>query len=127
MLHATEAGGCTRATMGTDVPFSPTEPQAAHMFIIKSGRLQVSFNGKDGKKHTISERGPGECCGENSCLSKTPRNTTLECISKEGCEVSCVCRDDVLQLVKGSWDVARDLARISNRHDREKQRHDVQN
>ena len=49
---------------------------ARHMYIITSGKVQVSGKGKDGRTHTIGIRGAGECCGETSCLSHKPRNST---------------------------------------------------
>lgn len=86
------------------------------MYIIKSGSVQVSCDGRDGRKHTIGQRGAGECCGETSCLSQKPRSTTVTCITPAGCDVLCVSRDDFIALVRGSWDVARDLVAVSERH-----------
>jgi len=93
-----------------------------HMFIIKSGRVQVTVEGKDGRKHIVGERGRGECCGETACLSSNPRNCTVTCVSSDGCEVLCVSRDDFLELVRGSWDVRHDLIAVSERNSKEKQR-----
>jgi CRP/FNR family cyclic AMP-dependent transcriptional regulator len=95
---------------------------ARHMFIITSGRVQVACEGKDGRRHLIGQRGAGECCGETSCLSHKPRNSTVTCVSDEGCEVMCVSREDFLALVRGSWDVAQDLIEVSERHKKEKER-----
>jgi len=91
-----------------------------NMYIIKSGRVEVSCHGRDGRKYTIGQRGEGETCGETSCLKHKPRNTTVTCASPDGCEVLCVSRDDFLQLVRGSWDVARDLVALSEQHSKEK-------
>jgi len=96
--------------------------EADHMYIIKAGSVQVSCDGRDGRKHTIGRRGAGECCGETSCLSHKPRNTTVTCISPVGCDVLCVSRDDFIALVRGSWDVAKDLVALSERHSKEKER-----
>jgi len=95
---------------------------ARHMYIITSGRVQVDATGKDGRRHAIGQRGPGECCGETSCLSNKPRNSTVTCTSDDGCEVFCVSREDFLALVRGSWDVAQDLLAVSRRHESEKKR-----
>ena len=95
---------------------------ARHMYIITSGKVQVSGKGKDGRTHTIGIRGAGECCGETSCLSHKPRNSTVTCVSDEGCEVFCVTREEFLALVRGSWDVAQDLVAVSERHTKEKAR-----
>jgi len=92
------------------------------MYIIKSGRVEVACDGRDGRKHTIGQRGAGECCGETSCLSQKPRNTTVTCVSPAGCDVLCVSRDDFLSLVRGSWDVARDLVAASERKSKERER-----
>eukprot|EP00327_Prymnesium_parvum_P035278 CAMPEP_0195618456 /NCGR_PEP_ID=MMETSP0815-20121206/14091_1 /TAXON_ID=97485 /ORGANISM="Prymnesium parvum, Strain Texoma1" /LENGTH=101 /DNA_ID=CAMNT_0040758991 /DNA_START=104 /DNA_END=409 /DNA_ORIENTATION=+ len=59
---------------------------------------------------------------QTSCLKHKPRNTTVTCASPDGCEVLCVSRDDFLQLVRGSWDVARDLVALSEQHSKEKER-----
>ena len=91
------------------------------MFIIKSGRVEVSCHGTDGRKHLIGQRGQDESCGETSCLLHKPRNTSVKCISDEGCEALCISRDDFLELVRGSWDVRQSLIAISERHKREKQ------
>ena len=95
---------------------------ARHMFIITSGRVQVACEGKDGRRYTIGQRGAGECCGETSCLSHKPRNSTVTCVSDEGCECMCISREDFLALVRGSWDVAQDLVAVSERHKKEKAR-----
>jgi len=92
------------------------------MFILKSGRVQVSLVSSDGRKHIVGERGTGECCGETACLSANPRNCTIACVSDEGCETLCVSRADFLELVRGSWDVRHDLIALSERHSREKER-----
>ena len=34
----------------------------------------------------------------------------------------CVTREDFLALVRGSWDVARDLVAVAERHQKEKRR-----
>ena len=95
---------------------------ASSMFIIKSGRVEVSCRGADGRSNRIGQRGSEESCGETSCLLHKPRATTVTCISDEGCEALCVSRDDFLNLVRGSWDVRQNLINISERHRREKQR-----
>jgi len=95
---------------------------ARHMFIITSGRVQVACEGRDGRRKMIGQRGAGECCGETSCLSHKPRNSTVTCVSEGGCEVMCVTREDFLALVRGSWDVAQDLIAVSERHEKEKER-----
>ena len=95
---------------------------ASHMFIITAGRVQVACQGKDGRVHTIGQREAGECCGETSCLSHKPRNSTVTCVSEGGCEVYCVTREDFLSLVRGSWDVAQDLVALSDKHNKEKER-----
>ena len=95
---------------------------ARHMFIITSGRVQVACEGKDGRRYTIGQRGAGECCGETSCLSRSTRNSTVTCVSDEGCECMCIRREDFLALVRGSWDVAQDLVAVSERHKKEKAR-----
>ena len=77
------------------------------MFIIKSGRVEVSCHGTDGRKHLIGHRGQDESCGETSCLLHKPRNTTVRCISDEGCDALCVSRDDFLELVRGARSMAR--------------------
>ena len=92
------------------------------MFIIKSGRVEVSCRGVDGRHQFIGQRGSEESCGETSCLLHKPRATTVTCISDEGCEALCVSREDFLSLVRGSWDVRQNLIDISERHRREKQR-----
>jgi CRP-like cAMP-binding protein len=92
------------------------------MFIIKSGRVEVSCRGVDGRHQFIGQRGSEESCGETSCLLHKPRATTVTCISDEGCEALCVSRDEFLELVRGSWDVRQSLIAISERHKREKQR-----
>ena len=99
------------------------EGEDAHeMFIITSGLVQVALQGKDGKVQTVGQRGLGECCGETSCLASKPRNSTVTCISEEGCEVFCVSREEFLALVRGSWDVAQDILALSDRHSKEKER-----
>ena len=95
---------------------------ARHMFIITSGQVQVACEGKDGRRYTIGQRGAGECCGETSCLSRSTRNSTVTCVSDEGCECMCIRREDFLALVRGSWDVAQDLVAVSERHKKEKAR-----
>jgi CRP-like cAMP-binding protein len=95
---------------------------ATHMYILRSGKVQVACQGKDGRTHIVGTRGAGETCGETSCLSNKPRNVTVKCISGEGCEVFCVSREDFLQLVRGSWDVAQDLVAVAERHSKEKER-----
>ena len=95
---------------------------ARQMFIITEGKVQVACEGPDGRRHTIGTRGAGECCGETSCLSAKPRNSTVTCVSDEGCEVMCVSREDFLALVRGSWHVAQDLVAVSDRHQKEKER-----
>jgi CRP-like cAMP-binding protein len=64
------------------------------------------------------------CCGsgETSCLSAKPRNSTVTCVSDEGCEVFCISREDFLALVRGSFDVAQDLLAVSDSHEKEKER-----
>jgi len=95
---------------------------AGTMFIIKSGRVEVSCSGSNGRKHLIGHRANNESCGETSCLLHKPRATTVRCVSDEGCEAVCVSRDEFLELVRGSWDVRQSLIAISERHKRERQR-----
>ena len=99
------------------------EGEDAHeMYIITSGQVQVALQGKGGRAQVVGQRGAGECCGETSCLKQRPRNSTVTCVSDEGCEVFCVSRDDFLALVRGSWDVAQDILAVSDRHSKEKER-----
>lgn len=78
--------------------------------------------GRDERKHIIGQRGRGETCGETSCLQHKPRNSTITCVSDDGCEVMCVTRADFLELVRSSWDVQNDLTAVADRHFKEKQR-----
>ena len=88
------------------------EGEDAHeMFIITSGLVQVALQGKDGKVQTVGQRGLGECCGETSCLASKPRNSTVTCISEEGCEVFCVSREEFLALVRGAGTSRRTSSR----------------
>ena len=96
--------------------------EARHMYIITSGRVQVDVSSKDGRRKVVGQRGAGECCGETACLANKPRNSTVTCVSDEGCEVFCVTREEFLALVRGSWDVAQDLLKVSEQHDKEKER-----
>ena len=50
---------------------------AGSMFIIKSGRVEVSCRGADGRTNLIGQRGCEESCGETSCLLHKPRATTV--------------------------------------------------
>jgi hypothetical protein len=47
------------------------------MLIIKSGRVEVSCRGADGRTNVIGQRGSEESCGETSCLLHKPRATTV--------------------------------------------------
>ena len=86
MMSNHEQRGYTRG----DTLFREGE-DAHEMYIITSGRVQVALQGKDGRVHTIGQRGAGECCGETSCLSHKPRNSTVTCVSDE-CVVFCISR-----------------------------------
>ena len=116
MMSNHEQRGYTRG----DTLFREGE-DAHEMYIITSGRVQVALQGKDGRVHTIGQRGAGEVCGETSCLSHKPRNSTVTCVSDE-CVVFCISREDFISLVRGSWDVAQDLLAVSDSHEREKER-----
>jgi len=75
------------ALIASEFSFSQSELLARQgeagdeMYIILEGEIEVSVDGPAGRREVLARRGPGECVGEMSIISREPRMASLTAAS----------------------------------------------
>src|SRR5215831_7748548 len=70
---------------------------AAGVFVLHSGRVQLSISDNEGHSMPLRVAEPGEVLGLSATLSSRPHEVTAEAITQ--CGVSFVWREDLLHLL----------------------------
>lgn len=71
------------ALVASEFSFSQSELLARQgeagdeMYVILEGEIEVSVDGPAGSREVLARRGPGECVGEMSIISREPRMASL--------------------------------------------------
>lgn len=83
------------------------------IFILRSGRVEVSLLGSDGQKIVLAENEHGEVVGELSFLDGGPRSATA--IAKEPTQVLTMHRERLLEFINQHPHAAIDLLTVVGR------------
>jgi CRP-like cAMP-binding protein len=70
----------------------------ASMFVIRSGRIQISRRREDGKEQVVSILGEGDSFGERALLMKKPYSETA--LTLTDCKLSEISQEDLKKIVK---------------------------
>jgi CRP/FNR family cyclic AMP-dependent transcriptional regulator len=89
--------------------------QAAFLFVILSGYVNLFVSDQDGKKFVVSTHGPGECIGE-TMLDGGPWPTSVETL--ESSRVWALARDDLLQVIAEHPAVALRFIQVISQRER---------
>lgn len=80
------------------------------LYLIETGNLRVYTHDPQGQEITLNHMGPGSCLGELALVDTLPRSASV--IATSSAQLLCLSREDFLQHVHNSPELAEHMIRL---------------